>query len=315
MIRFLPVLFTLLFAFISCTDESFIKIDPEVTWENPADIGVGVLLSDDQLNATADVDGVFTYTPPEGTALPLGDNQELKVEFAPKYPTAFNSVVKTVTINVVDKGSSTANFNTSKEYGTVADRDGNAYRTISIGNQTWMAENLRTTTYRNGDDIRNVQTNSDWVPLTEGGYASYNNTDDKDEIATYGLLYNWYAVSDSRNIAPEGWHVASKADWDELIAEVGGVAIAGQRLKEAGTTHWNAGTAGNNSSGFTALPSGRREFGDGSFLNINFNGFWWSATPNGADFAFYYQMNFDSNSIIPANFLKNYGFAVRCVKD
>lgn len=308
-------LFSVVLLLTSGCDNGFVKLDPEITWENPEDIGVGVLLSATQLNAIADVAGTFTYTPELGVALDEGENQELKVEFIPKHLTAFNSITHTVLINVIDNGTSEAEFNETIVYGLAADIDGNAYRTIEIGDQTWMAENLRTTKYRNGEDITNVTSNSQWVALTTEAYSSYDNNTDLDQLATHGLLYNWYAVSDSRNIAPEGWHVATQADWDVLVAEVGGVVVSGAKLKEAGNTHWNSGSSASNSSGFTALPSGRRQYTDGTFINSGFNGFWWSNTANGADFSFYYQLNYDSNPIVAANFLRAAGYAVRCVKD
>lgn len=308
-------LFSVVLLFTYGCEGKFEKIDPEITWENPADIGVGVLLSETQLNATADAAGTFTYTPGIGVALDEGENQELKVEFAPKHLTAFNTASHSVFINVINKGTSNAVFNETLTYGSVADIDGNAYKTITIGEQTWMAQNLRTTKYRNGEDITNVASNSTWVALQTEAYSGYNNTTDLDELATHGLLYNWHAVSDSRNIAPEGWHVATQSDWDKLVTTVGGVAIAGAKLKEAGTLHWNSGSGVSNSSGFTALPSGRRQYTDGTFINSGFNGFWWSSTANGPDFAFYYQLNYDSNPIVAANFLKSAGYAVRCVKD
>lgn len=308
-------IFSILLISLTACQTDFEKINPELTWENPDDIGVGIPLSETQLNASADVDGTFIYTPDFGTVLEEGDNQELNVAFSPKYPSAFNDVNLTVSINVVNKGISDAVFNENFSYGIMADIDGNAYKTIKIGEQTWMAENLRTTHYRNGDLISNITSNSQWVNLQTEAYSAYNNTEDLDELATFGLLYNWYAVSDPRNLAPEGWRVATQADWDALISELGGVNVAGSKLKEAGNTHWNPGSSGNNSSGFTALPSGRRQYTDGTFINLNFNGFWWANTANGADFSFYYQLNFDSNTIIAANFLRSAGYAVRCVKE
>jgi uncharacterized protein (TIGR02145 family) len=167
-------------------------------------------------------------------------------------------------------GRSTAVFNSAKTYGTVIDIDGNVYKTITLGTQTWMAENLRTTHYQNGDTIPNVRGATDpslWGNLTTGAYCAYNNTGNLDSIATFGLLYNGYAITDSRNIAPEGWHVATDADWDTLetfvaagdaITDAYGNGVAGGRLKEAGTLHFGPANHADNSSGFTALPGGER---------------------------------------------------------
>ena len=157
-------------------------------------------------------------------------------------------------------GRTTAVFNPDKEYGMVRDIDGSEYKTIVIGNQTWMAENLRVTHYRNGDPIPNVTGNEEWSRLTTGAYCNYNNTTNPDTIATYGRLYNWYAAIDSRKIAPEGWRVATAEDWDTLVNYLGGYRVAGRKLKEAGGFHWDwvINYSDDNSSGFTALPGGWR---------------------------------------------------------
>ena len=140
--------------------------------------------------------------------------------------------------------------------GTVVDIDGNVYNTVTIGTQVWMVENLKTTKYRNGDAIPNVTGNASWVALSTGAYCWYNN-DAATYKATYGALYNWYAVGDSRNIAPSGWHVATDSEWTTLSTFLGGESIAGDKLKEIGTSHWlSPNTGATNSNGFTAFPGG-----------------------------------------------------------
>lgn len=160
------------------------------------------------------------------------------------------------------------NFNQNLTYGTMTDQEGNIYKTITIGTQVWMAENLRTTKYRNGDNIPQVKSNDTWKNLTTGAYCNYNNTKNLDTIATFGRLYNYYAVTDGRNIAPEGWHVPTDSDWNVLISYLGdgslerGDSIAGAYLKEAGDLHWavysDANPIVDNRSGFTAIPAGWR---------------------------------------------------------
>ena len=300
----------------ACSSNNTVKLDPEVVWDNPEDIKTGTPLSDTQLNAASDVLGSFTYNPPIGTILDEGDNQVLTVEFIPNETASYNSVIKSVSINVIYNGINDANFNPDLTYGTMSDIDGNSYQTITIGNQVWMAENLRTTKFRNGELIANVTTNSEWVALRSSAYASYENQEDIDAIATNGLLYNWFAVSDNQNIAPEGWHVATQSEWEALINTLGGGGIAGGKIKEAGNSHWNSPNSGaTNNSGFTALPSGRREYTDGSFINSGYNGFWWTSSAYNPDYSWYFQLNYDTENIIAANFHKQYGFAVRCVKD
>lgn len=300
---------------IGCSDDNA-KLDPVITWENPADINFGNALSAVQLNAMADVPGTFVYTPGVGTILEVGNDQQLTVVFTPDDPANYSNASSSVFINVLSNGNSSAVFNPGLSYGSVSDADGNAYKTITIGSKTWMAENLRTTKYRNGDAIPEVTSNSEWTNLASGAYSNYDNDPDLNALATFGRLYNWFAVSDSRQIAPEGWHVATKEDWEELAGELGGLPAAGGKLKETGNTHWNApNTGADNSSGFTALPSGRREYTDGSFINTGFNGFWWTSSAYNPDYSWYYQINYDFASVVPANFHKQYGFSVRCVKD
>lgn len=298
---------------ISCSDDSP-KIDPVITWENPSDIAFGTLLSSVQLNAQSNVPGVFTYSPAVGEMLNEGQNQELVVVFTPTEESVYRTGSKTVFINVTS--GSNAQFNSGLTYDTVSDSDNNVYKTITIGTQTWMAENLRTTKYRNGESIPEVTSNTEWKNLTSGAYSNYGNTSDVDAIATFGRLYNWFAVTDSRNLAPTGWHVATDADWTTLTTFLGGESVAGGKLKETGTTHWNSpNTGADNSTGFTALPAGRREYTDGSFINIGFNGFWWTSSAYNPDYSWYRQINYDGAIVNPANFHKQYGFAIRCVKD
>lgn len=213
-----------------------------------------------------------------------------------------------------DGGVTSAVFNTTKTYGTMTDQNGNTYKTITIGTQTWMAENLRVTKYRNGEPIPNVTDSAAWVASTTGAYCSYRNTANKDDIASYGRLYNWYAASDSRNIAPTGWHLPSDAEWTTLTTYLGGETVAGSKMKEAGTTHWKSlNTSATNESGFTALPSG---FNDGAFVNLGFGGEWWSSTAYSAPLAWNRSM-YTSNATTCYRF-KGYklsGYAVRLIKD
>ncbi|RLD64852.1 MAG: hypothetical protein DRI84_08020, partial [Bacteroidetes bacterium] len=211
-------------------------------------------------------------------------------------------------------GRTTAVFNPDKSYGSMTDIDGNVYKTIKIGNQTWMAENLRVTKYNNGVSIPNIVDNEEWASLTTGAFCNYNNTSDLDTIATYGRLYNWYAVADTRRIAPEGWRVPSAADWHELIELLGGDTIASNALKEVGNIHWLDPYESTNSSGFTAIPSGRR------YLEKNSNGIGayytlWTATEvelTGASFL--YMFYHDSKVWRGVNYKAN-GYSVRLIKE
>jgi uncharacterized protein (TIGR02145 family) len=197
---------------------------------------------------------------------------------------------------------------------TVIDIDSNVYHTIVIGTQVWMVENLKTTRYRNGDPIHNITMISEWDNMTSGACCDYANT--LNNRRTYGKLYNWYAVNDSRNIAPVGWHVPSTAEWNTLISFLGGKDVAGGKLKETGTKHWDNPNAGvTNESGFTALPGGNRYF-SGQFLQMGRVGFWWSTTKYSKGYAYFLNLSYDDGKIGYYKFLRlNGGLSVRCVKD
>ncbi len=223
------------------------------------------------------------------------------------------------------KGKSNAVFNPDKIYDTVKDIDGNEYKTITIGTQTWMAENLRTTHYRNGDPIPNITDNTQWGMQTAGACCSYKNTKDVDSIATHGLLYNGYAVTDSRGLAPEGWHIPTDIDWATLIffvdggdgyADINGSSIAGGRIKEAGTLHWGRANKGDNSSGFTAIPGGERNANDGVFWFISYSGIYWSSTEYISNLTLFVRdMSPDFQGITRSQIPLKQGISVRCVKD
>ncbi len=313
---FLLLTVVFVFSLDGCTKSDVTKTDPVINWEKPADIFFGTLLDTIQLNATANVPGNFIYSPGINTKLNEGLNQELKVEFTPNDANMYNSVSKTVNINVLPESLSNAVFNPDLTYGSLIDIDGNSYRTIKIGTQTWMAENLRTTKYRNGDPIPVVSTNSAWVSLNTDAYCNYENTSDDIKIATMGRLYNWFAITDSRNIAPAGWHVATDAEWSSLTNFLGTEGNAGGKLKERGNKHWNSpNTSATNSSGFTALPGGRREYDTGLFINDTYDGFWWTSSAYNPDYSWYRYLHYSDAGIFRANFHKQYGFSVRCVQD
>jgi uncharacterized protein (TIGR02145 family) len=212
-------------------------------------------------------------------------------------------------------GRTTAIFNPALTYGTMTDLEGNEYKTITIGTQTWMVENLRTAKYRDGTEIPNVTDNMEWVYLTTGAYCNYQNTKRADSIATYGMLYNWYAVNDAHNIAPTGWHVATDAEWTTLTTYLGGESVTGGKLKEIGTTHWASPNAGaTNQTGFTALPSGFRLI-DGSFSNMDYYGYWWSATEYNTYRAWRHNAYTNFGYFYRDYSQKENGYSVRCVRD
>ena len=209
--------------------------------------------------------------------------------------------------------------------GTVTDIDGNVYQTVIIGTQEWMAENLKVTHYCNGDSIPNVTFNGAWQALTTGAYCEYNNN--VNNVATYGRLYNWYAVDDSRNIAPVGWHVPTDAEWKQLEMYLGMSqaeadndgwrgTIEGGKLKEAGTTHWfTPNTGATNESGFSSLPGGFRN-NDGGFGGMGARADFWSTTTEASIInAWGRHLSYFFSEAYRDIWNKGYGRAVRCVND
>jgi uncharacterized protein (TIGR02145 family) len=204
------------------------------------------------------------------------------------------------------------------EPGIVSDIDGNIYKTVKIGSQWWMAENLKVTHYRSSEAILHVTNNGQWMSITSGAYCNYNN--DTTHVATYGRLYNWYAVDDSRNIAPQGWHVPNDAEWQALVDYLGGASNAGGKMKTTGTIQggdglWNSpNTGATNSSSFSALPGGYRSPFSGYCDFMGDYGDWWSTTESGS-FAWARYLNCYDSQVGRAEYNNKFGISIRCVRD
>jgi uncharacterized protein (TIGR02145 family) len=192
------------------------------------------------------------------------------------------------------------------------DVDGNVYNTVTIGTQVWMKENLKVSKYRNGDLIPTNLTDAAWNSATTGACAIYNN--DAANNTTYGKLYNWFAVVDSRNLCPVGWHVPTNAEWTTLEIYLGGTAVAGGKLKSTSTLWTSPNTGATNESGFSGLPGGGR-YDDGTYLSIGNYGTWWSSTENSATNAWYRGLNYFNGFSYPYDLNKRSGFSVRCLRD
>lgn len=202
--------------------------------------------------------------------------------------------------------------NVSVHNEVVKDVDGNEYHTVIIGNQTWMVENLKVTKYHDGTAIPLVESNSDWWNRTTAAY-SWNENDEAKYKDSYGALYNWYAVKTGK-LCPTGWHVPTDAEWTGLIRYLGGESVAGDKLKETGTSHWRPpNTESSNETGFTAIPGGLRYFG--GFYPTGINGTWWSSTEYSTFNAWYRTMDYKFSSVDKYYYNKSTGFSVRCVRD
>jgi uncharacterized protein (TIGR02145 family) len=191
---------------------------------------------------------------------------------------------------------------------------------ITIGTQTWAKCNLDVSTYANNDPIPEVTDPTAWAALTTGAWCYYNN--DSVSGATYGKLYNWYAVNDPRGLAPAGYHIPSDTEWTTLTTFLGGESVAGGKMKETGLCHWlTPNTNATNSSDFTGLPGGCRYLSNTSFVFIEINkyGYWWSSTVNGPNTGypnvFYRRLSYNNATSGRNNISKSSGFSVRCIKN
>ncbi len=205
-------------------------------------------------------------------------------------------------------------FNPDLTYGRVSDIDGNEYKTIQIGTQEWMAENLKTTKYIDGKSIPNVTDFKEWSDLTTGAFCWYKN-DSFSYKASYGALYNWFTVNTDK-LCPAGWHVPSDEEWLTLLNSSGGLTQAGDKLKETSTAHWlSPNTGATNTSGFTALPAGTLSLWvDPDFSGWNgpgYSGIWWSASASN------YFVNSSGSNVTSTQgiYFKQSAYSVRCLKD
>ena len=218
-----------------------------------------------------------------------------------------------VNFSILSISCSKKNITDPNIYGTVTDVDGNIYKTVTIGTQTWMAENLKTTKYRNGDLIETTLAND----LSGESTPKYQVVYDRDEknVAIYGRLYTWHAVTDTRSIAPTGWHVPNYREWVMLMDFLGGETRAGGQLKAKGITLWESPNLGaSNSTGFSALPGG---YWSGGFYQKGVTGNWWSvATPDYTTVsAYFFGLGYGFNGVTIWDYHMDYGLSVRCVKD
>ncbi len=198
---------------------------------------------------------------------------------------------------------------------SAVDKDGNVYKAITIGTQVWLAENLKTTKYLNGEvigttDPASKDFSSESTPKYQWAYMG-----NESNVSDYGRLYTWYTVTDSRGICPAGWHVPSKAELMTLTTFLGGDSIDGKKLKESGTTHWNSpNTGATNETGFKALPGGYHGYG-GSFEFQGYAGYWWSGTEADVNNAWYRGLYYNGGYEHNLSNSKKVGFSVRCLKD
>ncbi len=208
-------------------------------------------------------------------------------------------------------------------YGTVKDIDGNVYKTVKIGNQVWMAENLRVTRYCNGDTITQIADSADWINSKlnmNGSWCNYENSFTNGKV--YGKLYNINAVIDGRRLAPEGWHIPDNEEWSALGSYLGGLYKAGGMMKATGTVEGGDGlwkspnTGGTNACGFSAIPGGMRSVWANSYFEMLGKGaYWWSSSSVDENYCWGWSVSFGGTYLSKGRYLNSSGLSVRCVKD
>lgn len=203
---------------------------------------------------------------------------------------------------------------TGKEQaGSVPDVDGNVYATKIIAGREWMAENLRTSKYRNGQNIANLEPYLLWMNATSGAWCFFQNNNSNN--IPLGKLYNFYAVVDNRGLCPTGWHIPANAEWEILANQLGGAEVAGGKMKIVGVDHWNTpNTDATNEGGFTAFPAAFRRT-DGSFADPGITTIWWTSTLMDISNAIERNLDSDDGNISSdfAEFTR--GYSVRCIKN
>lgn len=221
--------------------------------------------------------------------------------------TGFSGINSSIVMHAPSKNS-TISF----PFFSCTDSNGKNYPIVKIGNQIWMAENLKTRNYQNGDPINCSKDDTVWSSLSSGAYCFYKNDKNKSDI--YGQLYNWYAINDLRKISPIGWHVPDDVEWKTLTNYLSGSNSAGSKLKETGLYHWNKPNMdATNESGFSAFGGGLREE-NGSFDKIGLNGYWWSSTSNSDSiYGNHYYVSNESGILSNSFYNKKIGISVRCI--
>jgi len=205
------------------------------------------------------------------------------------------------------------NFVVIAQTSTLKDIDGNVYKTIKIGNQIWMAENLITDRFNNGNDITTTDPISLDISKEDNPMYQWIYPDVDTSKVKIGRLYTWYAVTDFRKLCPKGWHVPTDSDWNTLTSYLGGDSVAGAKLKETGEDKWyGSNETSTNESGFTAIPGGYR-YPIGTFSGYRRDASFWTSTESKGNYAFYRSLNYNNKNIYKDVYNKALAFSVRCI--
>lgn len=261
--------------------------------------GVPGLTATIQAGTLTNGNGTLTYTI-TGTA---------SISGTASFAIVFGGKNCSINVNVEDVAQTIGKPGTN-----IIDVEGNSYKTVIIGKQIWMGENLKVSKYSDGTEIQNITDNTQWSKLITGAWCYYNN--DATNNSKYGKLYNWYAVANgNKNVCPTGWHVPTDAEWTVLIDYLGGFNVAASKMKEVGTSKWFSPNAdATNTSMFTGIPGGTR-FDNGYFFFIGRDGLWWSSSEDGTINGHDRVLHYDSGASGKGKQDKRFGMSVRCLKD
>ncbi len=291
-------------------------ITADIVEEKPITTGT-LIINSTNITAKLYIDDIYYQT------LIIGNNTISNLEKG-TYTLKADTWTETATITANKTTTVTA---TKIEYKTIKDGDGNIYTTVTIGKQVWLKENLKTTKYNDGTAITNVTDNTKWASLTTAAYCWYDNNATTYK-ATYGALYNWYAVdkasNGNKNICPTGYHVPTDDEWKTLEKYCGMSQTETDDIGERGTTEgkelkakngWNRNGNGTDDYGFAALPGGSRASHDGAFDYVGSGGLWWSSSANDAFGAWLRILYCNDATVYRYDFDKRFGFSVRCLRD
>jgi uncharacterized protein (TIGR02145 family) len=303
---------------VSCKKENNISL-PKVTTYSPifiasSTVTVGYSDGGSALLESGLFMGISTNPETSGSRLKIGtDTGNYVVQINGLLP-GTQYFIKAYATNA--KGESLGEEVNFTSPATVSDFDNNVYETVKIGTQQWMAKNLKTTHYLNGELIATTSPSTLNISGETSPKYQWSYGGDDLNAATYGKLYTYYAITDTRKVCPAGWHVPTDTDWTALESALGGFTIAGSSLKETGNTHWISpyNLDATNITCFKALPGGYRNDTGGFSFSGNY-GFWWSSTQGDAYYAWARSLSVQSSQISRSSFMKNYGASVRCIKD
>lgn len=216
-----------------------------------------------------------------------------------------------IVVSIISKGCEKELYIAESQ--PIKDIEGNVYKTVQIGTQVWMAENLKTKCYSNGDLIGTTTPATLYIQLEKAPKYQWAYDGDDNNAAVYGRLYSGYAITDNRNVCPTGWHIPTSKEWTRLVNYLGSENLA-LKLKETGTSHWLTTNDGTNESGFTALPGGQR-YDEGLFVWKGYSCIWWAALENPSTWAYEFSISIHSPNSNIYSTPNSYGLSVRCIKD